>query len=137
LSVPDWSAIFRALFGRLTFAGLLRAFLPLLVWAAVVWVIGGLDTVPGDPDVTKKLDKVGHLGMYGAVGFLCGRGWRLSGARGGAAALLVVLALAMGAADEWRQLGIAGRSGSAADWVADAVGVVAGFFLAASYLRQR
>jgi VanZ family protein len=131
-------AIFRAWSSRLTWGAWLRAFLPLLLWAAVVWLIGGLDEVPGgDADVTKKLDKLAHLVMYGALGFLCGRAWRLVDGRAGFAVVLILLGLALGATDERRQLGIAGRTGSAADWFADAAGVLGGFVLAASHARQR
>lgn len=137
MSASEVIAIFAALVGRLTSAAWLRAFLPLLVWAALVWTIGGLDSVPGAMDVPTNLDKVAHLLMYGALGLLCGRAWRSSGGGVAVAVVLVVLALALGAADEWRQLGVVGRTASVADWVADAAGVLGGFFLAASYARQR
>jgi VanZ family protein len=52
--------------------------------------------------------------------------------------VFILLALAFGAADEWRQLWLDGRSASVADWIADAAGVLGGFFLAASFFgRQR
>jgi VanZ family protein len=74
--------------------------------------------------------------MYGVLGLLCGRAWRLLGGRR-SAVVFIALALAMGAADEWRQRALAERSSSAADWLADAAGVVGGFVLAVSYARQR
>ena len=116
----------------------MRAFLPLLVWVVVVWTIGGLDPVPGASEATDRFDKVGHLAMYGGLGFLCGRAWRSIDGRAAAAAVFILLALAFGAADEWRQLWLDGRSASVADWIADAAGVLGGFFLAASFFgRQR
>lgn len=72
-------------------------------------------------------DKALHAGAYALFGGFCLRAfhgglhrpWR---AVPTAAALL--LALGYGAADEWHQSWVPGRDASAADWIADAVGVV-------------
>ena len=136
MSAPEARPIFCALSSHLT-KGWLRAFLPVLVWATLVWLIGGMEEVPGDENVTKHFDEVAHLVMYGLLGFLSGRAWRLLGGGVTVGIVLVVLALGMGGADEWRQLGLSGRTGSVTDWLADAVGVLSGFFLAATYARQR
>jgi VanZ family protein len=126
----------RALPGRLMRGGRVRVLLPLIVWAGLVWTIGGLHDLPGNDEILQRWDKVGHFGMYGVLGFLCGRAWWQI--RGGVAAVvLIAFGLALGGADEWRQVGIAERSGSAADWLADTAGVLGGFLLVALYARPR
>jgi len=137
LSALDARAIFCDLSTPLTGGGWLRALMPVLVWAMLVWLIGGMDEVPGDENLTKNFDEVAHMAMYGLLGFLGGRAWRLLGSSVSLGIVLVVFALGMGAADEWRQLGMSGRTGSVTDWVADAVGVLGGFFVAVAYGRQR
>src|SRR5687767_2920116 len=131
LSGRDARPIFCNLSIDLT-GGWLRAFLPVLVWATLVWLIGGIDDVPGDENLTKHFDEVAHLVMYGLLGFLSGRAWRMLGGGVTVGVILVVLALGMGVADEWRQLSMSGRTGSVTDWLADAAGVLGGFFLAAT-----
>lgn len=113
----------------------LRAFAPAIVWAAVVWTIGGLDSVPGVP-VVPHIDKAGHFAMYGVLGFLAGRGWIAAGTRAGQW-WPILLVLAMAAADEYRQSLSATRSAEFADWVADTAGAGCGFFLALRNARGR
>lgn len=111
--------------------------LPALVWAAAVWFIGGIQDVSGVPSV-RGLDKLAHFGMYGILGFLLGFGWARSGVGGRwVAVVLIAGALALGAADERRQGRLAGRSQDRMDWVADAIGAVTGFGIAAWLYRRR
>jgi VanZ family protein len=106
------------------------AFAPAVAWALVVWLIGGLESVPaGGLSRLPGADKLAHFGMYGVLGWLTGRGWLMSGLRKGAP-VVVLLVVLMGAADELRQRGVAGRSAEFADWLADAAGAVSGFYLA-------
>lgn len=84
-----------------------------------------------------QTDKVVHLTMYGILAFLIARSldnpsWpsRLRAAIG---AFLVCTAL--GAADEWHQLYIPGRSCDVADWAADSTGGLIG--AAAWLLKNR
>ena len=74
--------------------------------------------------------------MYGVLGALCARGWLRSG-RAHSAILLVLLAIAVGAADELHQRSVAGRSADPRDWVADIAGVAAGFTLVARLGQER
>jgi VanZ family protein len=66
--------------------------------------------------------------MYGILGALSAWGWLRTG-RLHSAALLICLAIAVGAADELHQRSVTGRSSDAKDWVADIAGVATGFTL--------
>ncbi|HSJ09560.1 MAG TPA: VanZ family protein [Longimicrobiales bacterium] len=115
----------------------LLPWLPALVWALGVWHVGGLPSVRGVPSV-PGLDKVGHFGMYGVLGFLLAFGWvRSTAGSRTVAALLLALALGMGAADEVRQGMMESRSQDVMDWVADALGAAAGFAFGAWFFRRR
>ncbi|HUF50943.1 MAG TPA: VanZ family protein [Longimicrobiales bacterium] len=104
-----------------------RAFTPALAWAAVVWIVGGLDNTPSVP-AGLALDKLAHFAMYGFLGWLLGRGW--SSAHRPARGWLIAAALLLGLADEARQALNPRRSAEAADFAADAAGVIAGFSFA-------
>ncbi|HEX6306686.1 MAG TPA: VanZ family protein [Longimicrobiales bacterium] len=106
----------------------LKPFLPAALWAAAVWIVGGLH---GTPDVPSGLglDKAAHFGMYGVLGWLLGRAW-FGAARGVPWLLPLLLALLLGAADELRQRSLTGRSADFADWLADAAGATTGMALA-------
>jgi VanZ family protein len=111
--------------------------LPALAWALGVWYVGGLSSVRGVPGI-QGIDKLGHFGMYGVLGFLLALGWVRSAAGSRAfAALLLAMALGLGAADEIRQGRLETRSQDVMDWVADALGAAAGFALGAWYFRRR
>jgi VanZ family protein len=76
----------------------------------------------------RNTDKVVHLFMYGVLGFLIARALddplktrRLRAFLGG-----FLFCVAMGAADEWHQLYIKGRSAEVADWMADSTGGLVG-----------
>lgn len=113
------------------------AFAPAVAWALLVWLIGGLESVPtGGLGRLPGADKLAHFGMYGVLGWLSGRGWLMSGLRRGAPAIVLLVVL-MGAADELRQRAVAGRSAEVADWLADTAGAVAGFYLAVRRGRGR
>lgn len=117
--------------------GMLKPWLPALVWAAAVWFVGGIPDVTGVPDI-RGLDKLAHFGLYGILGFLLGYGWARSGTGSRwLAAAAIALALLMGAADERRQSRLSGRSEERLDWVADAAGAVSGFAFAGWLYRRR
>lgn len=66
--------------------------------------------------VPEPFDKLLHAALYGALALL------LLGGLGVPAWTTFVLVVSIGATDEWRQLGLSGRSGSVLDLGADAVG---------------
>ena len=98
-----------------------------LLVIAYVALIFTLSSIPGlqIPGTFVYRDKVAHVLEYGGLGWLL---WRAAAATWPAAAkplraaLIVLAASALGAADEHYQAGIPGRDSSAYDWMADTVG---------------
>ena len=114
----------------------LRRWLPPLLWAGVILFA---TSMPTDfvPKQVSAFDKVAHFSMYGVFAFLF-----TSAAMGGrfaqrAAIVAVVCVTAFGAADEWHQRFIPGRSTEFADWVADTSGAIVGTAAAILYRRRR
>ena len=99
---------------------------PPLAWAAVILVLTSIP-VPSTPvDDVLGLDKLVHLVLYGVLGALAARAARTpSRARLPLLAALGAVIL-FAAADEWHQALVPGRSADPLDWVADAVGALAG-----------
>lgn len=108
------------------------AYIPAVLWAAVLIVVGGSGDLPRLPAV-PHLDKVLHFSAYGLLGWLLGTGWVL--ARRPHWAVLLALALLLGAADEFQQHHTEERMSDWVDWVADALGATTGFFLVARLSR--
>jgi len=107
----------------------LRLWLPAVVWAGCIWLLGGASDVPTPPVSFYGIDKVAHFGMYGLLAVLIAYATRPRGSRFGPAVPLV-LALALGASDEMHQLSVANRSSDPYDFVADASGIATCFFVA-------
>lgn len=112
----------------------LVAFLPLAVWAAAVFVVGGLEDIR-TPVLPAHADKVAHFIMYGTGGALAAWAGRISGRGAGWASLLFVLLL--GVLDEYRQSLLPARHGDILDWVADAAGAIIFYYVTARILRRR
>ena len=98
--------------------------LPALAWAAALLILGGQESA--GPSLPAGLDKVAHLSLYGVLGLLSGHGWVRHG-RSPAAALVLILAMAIGALDEMNQSRVPGRDADPFDFLADAIGVLLGF----------
>jgi VanZ family protein len=114
--------------------GAIPAFLPLVLWSAVVVFVGGLEDVQV-PDLPRHTDKLAHFLMYGVGGGLAAFAGHVRGRGAGWAGLLFVLLV--GAVDELRQTTLATRQGDPLDWVADAAGAITFYFLVAMILRRR
>jgi VanZ family protein len=113
----------------------LQAFLPLALWAAAVFVVGGLEDIR-PPTLPAGSDKVAHFVMYGVGGALAAWAGRVRGGRTGLISLLFVVAL--GALDELRQATLlVTREGDVWDWVADAAGAIFFYLLTVILLRRR
>jgi VanZ family protein len=102
----------------------LSAWLPLIVWAAVLF---GLSSIPGQEIPTFDVsfsDKIAHCAVYGVWGILSFRALRLTTRlRLGYAILLTALmALAYGVSDEIHQMFVPQRSPDPLDVMADVFG---------------
>lgn len=110
----------------------LRAWVPALLWAALIFAVSSRSTVPG-PRI-EGLDKVLHLGAYTVLGAALAHGTRASALR---TTWGVALGLLYGITDEIHQSYVPGREPDVADWVADALGVLLGTFLHHRWLARR
>jgi VanZ family protein len=85
-------------------------------------------------------DSLGHFAGYAILGALVVRaiaGARWSGVTTRAAGLAWIVSAAYGITDEYHQSFVAGRSPSAADWVADAAGAAAAIATVVAAARWR
>ena len=89
------------------------------------------------PSALAPYDKVVHFGMYGVFAALLA--YQAMPQMGAWRGMFIALALgsAFGAADEWHQEFIPGRSKDVKDWQADTAGAVAGALVAVAYRRAR
>ena len=83
------------------------------------------------------LDKLGHFALYAVLGLLMLRA--AATARPAPRIVLSVLTVAslFGAADEWHQRFIPGRSQDAADWLADTLGAGSGVLAVVAFRSRR
>jgi VanZ family protein len=102
--------------------------LPPLLWAGIILIGTSWPSISVGPDDIIGVDKAMHFGMYGLLTVLVVRAlqppislrW----------ALIVLVALSgFGAADEWHQGFITGRSSSIYDWIADTLGTISGLWV--------
>ncbi len=103
-----------------------RAWLPALAWAGTIFFLSSRSRLPDGPDLIPHFDKVAHFGAYGLLGLLLAHAVRATGLPLAAA---VALGWLYGASDEFHQSFVPGRSVELLDWVADALGVLAGVYL--------
>lgn len=96
---------------------------PPLLWAAVIFALSSRPRLPS-PEVAG-FDKVSHFGAFALLAFLLARA--LDGPRGGFRAAAV--GMLYGVSDELHQAFVPGRSPDWRDWVADALGVLAGIYV--------
>ncbi len=102
----------------------LRAWLPPLLWAALIFALSSRPSLGQSP--FGGADKLAHLGLYGVFGVLLGRAGGLTGA---SSLALLACGLVYAASDELHQAWVPGRTPDAVDWMADAAGLAAGVYL--------
>lgn len=104
------------------------------ILAGKVWVASWLPMAAAldAANVTEHADKFVHAGLFAIVGGLGIRGWSQVDQRWRMCAFL----LAFGLVTEGLQLIVPGRSASIGDWLADAIGVLIGLFIGASFGKQ-
>jgi VanZ family protein len=112
----------------------LIVYAPALLWALLLLWVGGSTELPTMPPV-RHLDKVMHFAAYGVLGALLAASWVCAG-RWPWWGWLMGGALLLGALDEYRQSRTPGRDADVADWVADALGASAGFYLTMRLTRR-
>lgn len=102
--------------------------LPPVLWAGVILVGTSWPSISVGPDDIIGIDKAMHFGVYSVLAVLVVRA--LEPPISVQHALLVLLALSgFGAADEWHQGFIPGRSESIYDWIADTLGILVGLWI--------
>ncbi|HJU74370.1 MAG TPA: VanZ family protein [Gemmatimonadaceae bacterium] len=93
-----------------------------LIWTVLVLTANSLSVRDPRRAPFPGADKVTHAGMYGAAAYAWRRAFRAPSDR---ITWLVASGMtALGAADEWHQQWVPGRSPEVLDWLADASGVV-------------
>src|SRR5437762_857403 len=111
-----------------------RRWLPPLLWAGVI-LIG--TSLPGSlvPREISSFDKAIHFTIYAILAVLLAKQISEVTGRWRAAVLAILLTAAFGAADEWHQGFIPGRSRELADWRADSLGAAIGALAVAASRR--
>jgi len=99
----------------------LRDWGPAILWAGLIVFLSSQSTLP--VSLHGGRDKLAHFGAYAVLGFFLAHGQHRAGI-----SLLWAIALGwfFGAVDEMYQGTVPGRTPAFADWVADALGVLAG-----------
>jgi VanZ family protein len=105
---------------------MLVAYVPALIWAAYLLFLGSRSLDVPLPDLPLPTDKIGHFVLYGGLGFFAVLGWRWAGRRP-AAWIPLVLAVAVGVADELHQRVVQTRSADMLDWLVDVVAITVAF----------
>lgn len=106
---------------------------PAALWATVLFFLSSLPLGPG-PGWLPFADKLAHLVLYGVLGGALAWGRRRSA--GGGPIAPVASGILYGATDEWHQSFVPGRTPSGADWGADILGVLLGYWIASSILLR-
>lgn len=96
--------------------------LPVTLWAALVFTLTSIPN-PSLPAITGG-DKAVHAIMYGVLAVLALYAWPPERRPFGARLVVLVVVAALGAADEWHQHYVPGRSADVRDWVADTLGAL-------------
>ena len=122
-----------------------RRWLLPVVWAAVILALTSYpnpDLSALKPVVFEGADQVVHATLYGVLGGLCARAWLpprvgADSMRTRRVVLAIILGImAFGAADEWHQQFIPGRSMDVLDWLADTAGAMCGVAVGLAALRR-
>ena len=94
-------------------------------------------SLPGSlvPSEASSFDKAIHFTIYAILAVLLAKQISEVTGRWRAAALTILLTAAFGAADEWHQGFIPGRSTELGDWEADSLGAVVGALAVAATRR--
>ncbi len=114
------------------------AWWPVAGWTLVILLLTSvpLPTMVGLSG--SNLDKLVHFGLYLGLGLTLGRAALISGFRGSAMLLgLLLTGIAFAAVDELLQNWVPRRAPQMADWLADVAGLVTGYVLYVARRRHR
>lgn len=99
----------------------LRTWGPAIVWAGLLFAASSQPTLP--VDLHSNLDKLAHFGAYAVLGLLLARAQVSTRVH---VLWAVGIGAVIGGLDEFYQGFVPGRATELGDWIADALGVVAG-----------
>lgn len=114
------------------------AWWPVVAWTLVIILLTGipLPTLPGAAG--SELDKLVHFALYFGLGWTLARAARLSGFRGVAALVGLLLAgVGFAALDELLQSWVPRRAPQLADWLADVAGLLTAYVMYMVLWRYR
>lgn len=117
-----------------------RRWLPLAAWVALIFAASSIPGRTTDSiDLPRGFDKLVHVVEYAVLAMLFYRGLAYGDprARWSAAIIVVAVGALVAALDELYQSAVPGRDSSAADLVADMVGVLGGALAAVLHRRRR
>ncbi len=113
----------------------LRAWGPAAAWAGLLFTLSALPELPSAGSIPYG-DKLAHLLAYAVFGALLAFGRRRA-ERPVAHLLLLAIGALYAVSDEWHQSYVPGRVPDVADWLADLVGLIAGYTLAVTVWSSR
>ena len=106
----------------------IRFWFPAVLWAVLIFLLSAQPLIPEVGPRFPHKDKIAHLVIYAALGWLVGRalrhGHRL--ALPNAVVLAIFITALYGASDEWHQSFVPNRTAEIADWLVDVLGAALG-----------
>jgi len=114
-----------------------RQWVAVAVWVAIQLTLTSLPGTVVPVDLPHPVDWLGHLCMYGALGFLIARAARLHGWSPRSLVWIGVVLSLLAALDELHQLLIPGRGAAVSDWLADTIGATAGLVVGTRLMASR
>ncbi|HEU4725915.1 MAG TPA: VanZ family protein [Candidatus Eisenbacteria bacterium] len=111
--------------GRTLASAFVKYWLPAIAYVGLIFSLSSIhgQDIPGN---IPYLDKVAHLLEYSLLGLLLGRAIRFTmtgKGKAAAAGATMLLGAAVGAADEFYQRGVPGRSSDVRDWLTDVTAI--------------
>ncbi len=118
----------------------LRAWVPAIAYTGFIFALSSIPGAVHREFPFKVFDKVAHMVEFAGLGLFLTIAFKgsLPGHRHAHVVLCVLaVGLAIGVLDELHQMAVPGRAVEFLDWVADAVGVIAGASVAMMHYKRR
>jgi len=115
----------------------LKLWLPVLAWAALIFILSGTPYLKTDLKEDFILRKIAHASEYFIFTFLLFRAFRGSFkiSETGAYACVFIVAFLYALSDEYHQTFIPGRNGASADVLIDLIGIF-GFYIILRFRKK-